>query len=94
MYKLPDWLGIILVIIYTLILGFLYGNYGHTEIYMRIEPIVISILLLLLIWIIVKELKSSVKKENKTYKLVLNYILLIGSILYLLSILEEYLNLF
>lgn len=94
MHKLPDGLVIILAIIYALILGLLYNNYGHTEIFMRIEPIVMSILSLLLIWIIVKELKSSVKKENKPYKLVFDYILLIGSILYLLSILRDYLNLF
>lgn len=88
MYKLPDCIVIILAIIYALILGLLYNNYGHTEIFMRIEPIVMSILSLSLIWIIVKDLKNSVKKENETHKLVFNYILLIVPILYLLSILR------
>ncbi|WP_130807080.1 hypothetical protein [Senegalia massiliensis] len=94
MYKLPDWIVIILAIIYALIRRLLYDNYGHTEIFMRTEPIVMSTLSLLLIWITVKDLQNSVKKENETHKLVFNYILLIVPILYLLSILGEYLNLF
>lgn len=94
MHKFPDWFSLMLIIIYTFILGFLHDNYGHTKIYMRLKPIVIILLLLLLIWSIVKDLKGSGRKEGKTNKLVFNYILLIGSILYLLFILGDYLNSF
>lgn len=88
--KIPEWFAITIIVFTSIISSLIDDSYKQSPLYIKMEPIIFSLVALILIYYSM----SNIKSVKKTYKTIVNIIILVIAISYLIYTWGNYLKIF